>query len=116
VKNNFKGIFRAIPVELALSGIRDRSPYACWFVARSDGRTRYALLQGKGVRYELEPEPGCGGQMAVEIWPAALDMFLRMFSEQRPDLVTVDAFDGDLTISPLKPTGARPSPWFTPIS
>ncbi|MFC4118488.1 hypothetical protein [Nonomuraea zeae] len=112
MKHNYTGIFRAIPVELALSGIRDRSPYVCWFVARNNGHTRYALLQGKSVRYELEPEPGCWGQMAVEIWPEALDMFLRMFSEQRPGLVKVDAFDSDLTISPYVPDTT--SAWFTP--
>jgi hypothetical protein len=114
VKNSFTGTFRAIPFELAMSAVRDRSPHACWFVARNNGYNRYALLQGKGVRYELELEAGWG-QAAVEIWPEALDMFLRMFSEQRPDLVKVDAFEGDLTISPLEPTGARPSPWFTPV-
>ncbi|MEU7863468.1 hypothetical protein [Nonomuraea sp. NPDC049141] len=114
MKNNYSGIFPAIPFELALSGMRERSPDGCWLVGRTNTHKRYAQLQGKGIRYELEPDTGWG-QMAVEIWPEALDMFLRMFSEKRPDLVKVFAYDTDLTISPYTPDGARSSPWFTAV-
>jgi hypothetical protein len=114
MKNNYSGIFPAIPFELALSGMQERSPDGCWLVARTNTYKRYALLQSKGIRYELEPDTGWG-QMAVEIWPEALNMFLRMFSEMRPNWVKVDAYDGDLTIVPYIPVKVKPSsPWFTP--
>jgi hypothetical protein len=113
MRNNFSGIFPAIPFELALFSMQKHSgDGSCWLVAHMNMHRRYVRLQSKGVVRRLEPDSGWG-QMATLIAPDAVEMFLGMFSRERPNWVKIDSYDTDLLIYPHTPERVTPSPWFT---